>query len=196
MLFQHNPNTALYFGHRYAVSYVDEGYMAGGGYILSKKAVKKLVEKIIPDTTACNPSDTFAEDLRMGSCLAHHAIFVDCRDEFHQKRFYPVGAEEHMKFGEDPEYWYAKNQYYRSIKGGIDCCSVYPVGFHYVGPREMHAFEYFIYNAHPFGLDDKVEALPRKLSMQEIIAASDAHSLSPNFKAHENRHQFDSSEIF
>lgn len=29
MLVQYNPNTAFYFGHRYALAELDEGYMAG-----------------------------------------------------------------------------------------------------------------------------------------------------------------------
>lgn len=197
MLAQHNPNTALYFGHRYACAQVDEGYMAGGGYVLSKKAVKKFVEVLLPNETLCSSSDTANEDLSMGGCLAHFAIFVDSRDEFQQKRFYPVGAEEHMKFGYDWTWWYHYTQYYLSPKGGIDCCSEHPVAFHYVGPKEMHLFEYLIYNSHPFGLDDHInEKLPRKLSMKEVIAASDVHSKAPKFVIHENRHQLDSDEYY
>lgn len=29
MLAQYNPNTAFYFGHRYILSFFEEGYMAG-----------------------------------------------------------------------------------------------------------------------------------------------------------------------
>lgn len=47
-----------------------------------------------------------AEDLEMGRCLTHSAIFVDCRDERHQKRFFPVGVEEHMKKRVSHKYWY------------------------------------------------------------------------------------------
>jgi hypothetical protein len=60
MLYQYRSKTSLYFGHRYTRGVKGkghtEGFMAGGGYILSKKALRKLVEEIIPQNkTNCIP---------------------------------------------------------------------------------------------------------------------------------------------
>lgn len=171
--------------------------MTGAGYILSRKALKKFIEVLMHNETLCTPAGSYYyEDINIGGCMAHHAIFVDSRDELHRKRFFPVGAEENMKFGYDWNWWYHSTTYYRSPKGGVEANSPYPVMFHHLEPREMIAYEYFIYNVHPFGLDDQDEVLPRKLSLQEIIAASDVPSLSPHFKVHETRHELGSSEIF
>lgn len=137
--------------------------------------------------------------MEMGRCLAHHAIFVDCRDQLHQKRFFPIGVEEHMKLktSVDPTYWYSLYQYYNVTQGNTSCCSDTSAEYHYINPREMHALEYFIYKVQPFGLNDhQSEALPKKLSLKEIIAASDAQSFSPNFKKHPNVHHLDPDERF
>lgn len=196
MLAQYNPQTALYFGHRYAAKQVEEGYMAGGGYILSKKAVIKFAEKLVTNHTFCNENGA-AEDMEMGRCLAHSAIFVDNRDEFHQKRFFPIGAEVHMRKSVDPNYWYTVSQYYHVPQGNPNCCSDTSIQFHYINPREMYALDYYIYNVHPFGLDDRYdEKFPKKLSLKEITNASDSYSSSSNFRIHPTNHDMDKSEVY
>lgn len=217
MLSQYNPKTALYFGNRFAVEGVDEGYMAGnlrniiyqfitnkyidtfivgGGYILSKKALIKFSEKLIMNHTLCQ-IDGSAEDIEIGKCLSHSAIFVDSRDELRQKRFFPVGVEEHMSKVVDSNYWYRRNQYYQAPQGNVDCCSATSIEFHYIEPPEMYALEYYIYKVHPFGTEDHSnKTLPRKFSLKEIIKASDHMSSSPNFRSHKNYHDLESSEFF
>ena len=171
MLSQYNPKIALYFGHRYAARQVEAGHMAGGGYILSKQALIKLVKNLESNKKECRSTDG-AEDLEMGRCLAHSAIFVDCRDELHQKRFFPIGVKEHMKKTVKPDFWYTKSQYYHVQQGNTSCCSDTSVEFHYIKPHEMYVLEYFIYHVHPFGLDDHFdEELPKKFTLKEIIAA-------------------------
>ena len=195
MLSQYNPNTALYFGHRYASSQVEEGYMAGGGYILSKIALIKFIQKITHDRKECRSTDG-AEDLVMGRCLAYSAIFVDCRDELKQKRFFPIGVEEHFEKTGDLSYWYTTTQYYNAQQGNLSCCSDKSVNFHYIPPSNMYALEYFIYDCQQFGLDKSFDdKLPRKLNIEEIIAASDVQSTSPNFKRHKSYHKIEKSEI-
>lgn len=106
--------------------------------------------------------------------LEHSVLFVDCRDKIHEKRFFPIGVEEHLKDSHnDPEWWYTRNQYYNSLQGNLKCCSEKSIAFHYISPHEMYALEYFIYKVHPFGIEVNVnEALPRKLVLKEIITAS------------------------
>lgn len=158
--------------------------------------MRKFAEKLIYDSKHCQASEE-SEDLEMGRCLAHHAIFVDCRDELHQKRFFPVGVEEHMKKTVDPQYWYTRYQYYHVQQGNTSCCSDTAAEYHYINPREMRAIDYFIYKVHPFGLDDhRSESLPQKLSLKEIIAASDSRSSSPNFRTHNNDHHIDPDEFY
>lgn len=197
MLSQYKPTTSLYFGHRFAVQHVKEGYMAGGGYILSKHALEKFVTRILPNETLCRSDEGGSEDLEMGKCLEHFAIAVDVRDNLQQERFFPVSVEQHMKKDADPEYWYVKNQYYDVPQGSPRCCSDTPAGFHYIPPREMYALQYFIRHVHPFGLQQNVtEKIPPKLTLKEILRASDAESSSANFEKHSIQHHFDKLEIY
>ena len=109
MLSQYRHETSLYFGCRFILESTMEGYMAGGGYILSKKALSKLNENILPNEHKCRSDNEGAEDLEMGNyysfelmlftfliqihssgkCLENTTIFVDTRDEQNQMRFFP-----------------------------------------------------------------------------------------------------------
>lgn len=197
LLYQYRHQTALYFGHRYAVEQIPEGYMAGGGYILSKKALQKFATKIIQNSTVCKSEESGNEDWEMGRCLQHAAIFVDERDEAMGKRFFPAGIKDHVKPEKDPTYWYDNTQYYEYPQGSLKCCSNTPAGFHYIPPHEMYLMEYLTRVVHPFGFDknDK-EQLPRKLRLKEILLKSDKESLSVKFKKHQVYHDFDESEKY
>lgn len=70
MLSQYHHETALYFGCRYDNEDYPQGYMAGGGYILSKKALSKFNEKILNNQDICHQGSGGAEDFEMGKqCL-------------------------------------------------------------------------------------------------------------------------------
>lgn len=199
LLAQYDPKVALMFGHRFAVRGLEEGYMAGGGYILSKKALEKFGAVIDGDHEICRFQGV-AEDWEIARCFSHSAILVDSRDEKNQKRFFPTGVEEHMRNGineKNSTYWYTRSQYYFSPSPGTQCCSETSVQYHYINPKEMFALEYFIYNLQLFGLvDEKDDELPRKKTLEEIIKASDQPSLSLNFEKHRNYHKLEASEIF
>lgn len=61
----------------------------------------------------------------------------------------------------------------------------------------MYLNEYLIYHVHPFGIEKNLtETLPRKLSLNEIIAASDAKSFNNFAINHTDHHQLDDSERY
>lgn len=66
MLAQYRSETALFFGCRFANDNIPEGYMSGGGYILSKKALSKFNEKIINNGDICKGDEAGDEDFEMG----------------------------------------------------------------------------------------------------------------------------------
>lgn len=200
MLYQHRPQTALFFGHRFALKQhnMEEGFMAGGGYILSKKALKKFAQKVENDKTLFSPDGPY-EDVRMGKALAHSAIFVDSRDDFLQERFFPLPVTKFFKssISKDPHYWFNLFNYYSLLKDGLSCCSDVPISFHYIKPPELYYLEYLIYHVHPFGLVENFSrSFPRTLSLEEIVLASDVKSSAPNFIPHVDFHNMTSSEIF
>lgn len=155
MLNQYDPNIPYYFGHRYVVNELKKGYMAGGGYILSKQALKNFVDALDNNRENCHNYGTI-EDWEMGSCLANNATFIEDLDERNQKRFFPISIEEHLKSKKKVNYnwWYRERMYFDIEQGSLNCCSEFPVSFHYIPPRIMYLFEYFIYQVNPFGIDD------------------------------------------
>ena len=119
-----------------------------------------------------------------GKCLERHAIFVNCLDENHQKRFFPVGVEYHFYEIRDMNYWYEYSQYYNVSQGSLDCCSDTIVGMHYIQSNEMLLLDYLIYQVHPFGLEKNLtEKLSSKLSLYDVVKASEVESfLVPLFE--------------
>lgn len=172
--------------------------MAGGGYIISKKALEKFVTKLMHDKDSCKINNEGSEDKELGLCLQNSTLFVDERDELMQKRFFPAGVEEHLnKRDENNSYWYDQMLYYDSKYGGLQCCSDVPIGFHYITPNEMYLMEYLIYRMHPYGLDkNSTEQFPRKIKFKEIIKGSDVDSNATEYKKHEFYHNFDDGEKF
>lgn len=198
MLYQYRPQTALYFGHRFSVQNVAEGYMSGGGYLLSKKALDKFVTQVLPNGTLCKNTDNAgAEDLELGKCLKNIVLAGDERDDLNEKRMFAASITEHLRPKKDMNYWYDRNQYFEFAQGNLNCCSKYPIGFHYTSPEEMYFMEYMTRYVSPFGLETRVnETLPRKFTFEEILQKSDIESKSPNFKEHEKIHYFDHDEKF
>lgn len=170
--------------------------MAGGSYILSRKAVQKFVTQIMTNDTICRSNGGGAEDLEMGRCLQHHALAIDGRDVLHQQRFFPIGVERHMKKSVN-ESWYERYQWFNVTQGALQCCSDTLAAAHYIKPKEMIFMEYLIYHLHPFGLEkNSTEILPRKLSLKEVIQEADTRSFSPNYQAHRIFHIINDDEKY
>lgn len=127
-----------------------------------------------------------------GSCLNGKATMVDCRDEKQQKRFFPVGVETHMENDMDMNYWYFRKLHFNTTQAKLTCCSETIAQMHYISPQEMLAYEYFIYNVHPFGsVNDFPEVYPEKLKMKKILKAANVPSFRRKFvkQIHDKAHQ-------
>lgn len=116
MLQSHDPKEPIYFGCRFK-PYVKQGYMSGGaGYILSREAVKRLIEQGLPDEKKCRPDDDGAEDVEIGKCLENVGVLAgDSRDSLGRGRFFPFVPEHHLIPGHVPkDSWYWQYIYYSS----------------------------------------------------------------------------------
>lgn len=162
---------------------------------MSKKALSKLVENILPKNPPnCQIGWGEVDDLYTGACLDKQAIMVNEMDELNQKRFFPVGLDSH--YGEKHgDWWYTDYLWYNSSMGNLKCCSDTFAAMHYVGPRDLYVLEYYIYHVHPFGMDKNLtESMPRKYSIDEIIAASDKKGFGKHFTNHTPIHNIEESE--
>ncbi|XP_068083667.1 glycoprotein-N-acetylgalactosamine 3-beta-galactosyltransferase 1 isoform X2 [Anabrus simplex] len=158
MLSAHKSNEPIYFGCRFK-PYVKQGYMSGGaGYVLSREAVRLLVENGLTDKKKCRPDHGGAEDVEMGKCLENVGVKAgDSRDAFGRGRFFPFVPEHHLIPGHvNKNFWYWKYIYYES-KEGLGCCSDSAVSFHYVSPNHMYVLEYLIYHLRPYGISHYVK---------------------------------------
>lgn len=181
-----------------------EGLMqlqSGGGYILSKAALKILVEDKLQNDEKCWNRPDGMEDRAMsellnfivaqgkvltlfflGNCLEKDAIFVDTRDELKQQRFFPFGMESHCvkdRFKNRFSYadWYYSTIYYDVPQGSLDCCSSFFVLKTSASSPEMYFLDYMIYEVVPFGIDkNSNDTLPRKFTFEEVSEAGHAKS--------------------
>ncbi|XP_066959955.1 glycoprotein-N-acetylgalactosamine 3-beta-galactosyltransferase 1-like isoform X4 [Macrobrachium rosenbergii] len=150
MLAAYDPTFPIYFGSRFK-KFSKQGYMSGGGgYVLSREAVRKFIEDALPNKLKCKEDDTGAEDAEMGKCLDNIGVLAgDSRDSLGRGRFFPFTPATHL-MGGVPD-WYLDYVYYKPDTG-LDCCSDTPVTFHYVSTDLMYTLEYLLYHARPYGI--------------------------------------------
>lgn len=132
-----------------------------------------------------------------GQCLKGLAIFLDARDKLNQKKIFQLSPENHFAPALSPKSWYYYYLWRNVTQDGIDGCSDTFISKHYTSPKEIHALQYLIYKVHPFGLRKNLtESLPRKLSINELIALSDEKSFAPFYREHVRIHHIDDDEKY
>ncbi|KAG8174435.1 hypothetical protein JTE90_025033 [Oedothorax gibbosus] len=150
MLEPHSPDSPVYFGRQFH-RHTTQGYMSGGaGYVLSRAALRRFVERGLNKPTLCRSDDGGLEDVELGICLKHSGVAAgDSRDRYGLGRFFPFDPATHIvKDLRDEEirwYWEFSNISYPER---IDCCSETTIAFHYVFRPFMYNYDYFLYNLH------------------------------------------------
>ncbi|CAH0564897.1 unnamed protein product [Brassicogethes aeneus] len=153
LLEPYSPNTPIYFGLKFK-PYVKQGYMSGGaGYVLSKESVRRFVLEAIPNKKLCKQSNSGAEDVEIGKCLAAVNVTAgDSRDTDGSFRFLSFNPEHHLTHKKSEKFWYWQYVYDEQPMG-INCCSDRAISFHYISPNQMYVMEYLIYHLRPYGID-------------------------------------------
>ncbi|OWF40668.1 glycoprotein-N-acetylgalactosamine 3-beta-galactosyltransferase 1-like isoform X1 [Mizuhopecten yessoensis] len=139
----------VYFGHHFK-TIVKQGYYSGGaGYVLSKEALRRLIEKG-QDPKVCR-QDGGAEDAELGKCMENLGVkTANSTDALGRSRFHCFDPETHL-FGGYPDWYYKYDA--NGAKKGTESISDYAISFHYVPPQKMYALEFYIYHLRPYGVD-------------------------------------------
>ncbi|KAK3103196.1 hypothetical protein FSP39_017276 [Pinctada imbricata] len=92
-----NASEPLYFGKRLK-PHLTQGYMSGGaGYVLSHKALERLVTEGFRNSSICETQKRKDEDLEIGKCFDHLGIVPgDTRDDKERERFMSYRIEQHL----------------------------------------------------------------------------------------------------
>ncbi|PAA76604.1 hypothetical protein BOX15_Mlig016758g1 [Macrostomum lignano] len=143
----------VFAGRRFR-PYTKNGYMSGGGsYVLSRAAVKALVEKAFKKENNFCRKHGGAEDVNMGNCLENVGVSIlDSIDEKGRERFHPFDAASHIDYANWPKDFWLWKYNYHPIKVGLDCCSSTAISFHYIRPVDMLTLHYFIYQLRAYGV--------------------------------------------
>ncbi|KAG4080227.1 hypothetical protein HA402_008298 [Bradysia odoriphaga] len=107
LLHQYSTEDPIYFGSQFQI------YMSGGaGYVLSREAVRRLVERAITNANICLGDDIGPEDVVLGYCLTNvNVSAVDTRDSTGRERFFPFEPTAHLVPSPNDnasDYWYIK----------------------------------------------------------------------------------------
>lgn len=102
LLYSYSPEYPIYFGCKLK-PYVQQGYMSGSGYVLSREAVRRFNEEAVVDGYKCWNGTEGNEDVEMGKCLSAVGVLAgDSRDDLERSRFLPFPPDGLLRnlFGE------------------------------------------------------------------------------------------------
>ncbi|XP_046573218.1 glycoprotein-N-acetylgalactosamine 3-beta-galactosyltransferase 1-like isoform X1 [Haliotis rubra] len=147
----YNPDEAVYLGHLFKM-FLNPGYMSGGaGYVLSRHAVRRLVEQGYNVKGACRKGGRY-EDVDLAVCLKKVGVPVyNSLDNTGRETFYPFNLGDYI-MGTLPKQLHLYDRH--PAKTGMMCCSKLPISFHKVTPRDIRMLEFLLYRAVVYGRDN------------------------------------------
>ncbi|XP_013078914.2 glycoprotein-N-acetylgalactosamine 3-beta-galactosyltransferase 1-like isoform X1 [Biomphalaria glabrata] len=137
-----NTSKPIFFGH-YFKNIVKQGYFSGGGgYVLSKEALRRFGERG-KDPKLCR-QDGGAEDVEIGICMQNFGVKAgNSTDALGRTRFHCLTPEVHL-LGPYPKWYF---EYVgKHAKWGTESISDYAISFHYVDPKKMYMLEFYLYH--------------------------------------------------
>ncbi|CAH8586514.1 unnamed protein product [Heterobilharzia americana] len=171
VLQNYSPDTPFMLGHRFPV-HVRNGYFSGGaGYVLSREALKRIVEMSIDKHPYCPVYDEHMEDVKMSIC--GQAVGVHLYDVFDILGRYRFRWRSPDILLNSTSY---KTLKWRPVKLRGNALYAAPhqsllsdvgVTFHYVTPDMMYMLEYFLYYLRPVGLVNDFVQLPDHICNQQ-----------------------------
>ncbi|KAI6213199.1 N-acetylgalactosaminide beta-1,3-galactosyltransferase [Aphelenchoides besseyi] len=184
MLLSYSPSDPVYFGCKFK-PIVKQGYMSGGsGYVLSREALRRFVEKALNNTQKCKASQSGAEDVEMGKCLqAVDVVAGDSRDAQGKHRMLPFPITSHFDVtGTNKSVfpaWFHQYIYY-PYNVNQEPLSDYVISFHYTNKALMYALYNQIYHIKAFGVSDDSDRLAKAKTEGGLQLIDTLTSLSRN----------------
>lgn len=183
MLAAYSPEDPIHFGHKFNTSEHKNGYFSGGcGYVMSNRAVRIFVEQLLTNNSLCTVNtDDIVEDWEITKCFEKVGVLAgDARDLVKRERFLPFTPESHMFGHPDPSYWYWDRKYYWTDEG-LDCCSNYAIGYHYIAPKYMYQMYYLVNRVRTYGNIHRMAPPPRKFNFTNVAFILEQQRINSTF---------------
>ena len=133
LLQSYNASDPIYFGRRFQIADVAQGYMSGGaGYVLSREAVRRFAEAK-PSSDCKKDTIEGVEDVLLGQCMQVLGVKAgDSRDSLGRERFFSLDPSYHSLPETYPRpalpQWYSVYKYYPEtevrVKLSLEFCDV------------------------------------------------------------------------
>ncbi|XP_011210396.2 glycoprotein-N-acetylgalactosamine 3-beta-galactosyltransferase 1 isoform X1 [Bactrocera dorsalis] len=134
-LYNYSPETPIYFGHK-----VKDHISANAGYVLSKAALRRFVEKALPNDKLCIRNSTRTESIELSECLENVGVILgDSRDRHGCARFVPFRLNKYLTS------WRRDYTIFKSAED-LTCCSQPVIAYNFVMPYKMYLLDHFIYH--------------------------------------------------
>uniref|UniRef100_A0AC35UB33 N-acetylgalactosaminide beta-1,3-galactosyltransferase n=1 Tax=Rhabditophanes sp. KR3021 TaxID=114890 RepID=A0AC35UB33_9BILA len=160
-LLNKDSNKAHFHGFKMNGLTADFGklFVSGGpGFIMSKAAVKKIVEVGFDDPKYCTQEDNVPEDVHFAKCFERlNVTFGEARDSRGGLLIVPVSPGEIANPIKDETRvaWFRGVSYYK-YDPGTKSMADFPIAFHYVTGNEQYALDYLLYHASVLGRQSRL----------------------------------------
>lgn len=154
LLRHHSPDDPFMLGYRWNVLCPGGFFSGGAGYLLSREALRRLVERAIDKHPSCPTKDEDQEDVKTSYCAKLVGVkMLDTYGETGLSVFHPYNLPAHFNTSRRSDLlngahvYQPENPFLRRVTMEF---SERHVSFHYVENTLMYLIDYVIYYLHPF----------------------------------------------
>jgi len=142
-----NTSEPIHYGKLFNYDVKQGYYSGGGGYILSKEALTRLVTRG-NDSKVCKQR-TIYEDLEIGRCMEKLGVRTENSVDSKGRTLFHCFSHKLHLYGPMPKWWPKRDSNHGHIgRGNISNSAI---TFHNIIGREMETLDFFIYHIKPFG---------------------------------------------
>ena len=144
-LSKQNSSEPITFGYNIREYVSNVFHSGGGGYVLSREAVKRFYQAHQKPNTTC-AKDGGGEDVEIAKCLRTAGVYPGKSiDKYNRERFHALSFSSHF-IGPIPNWVYAKSE--NKPLRGSNCCSSTTISFHHVTPEHLYLIDKMHYGFH------------------------------------------------